>query len=151
MISSSSTMHLYWLSCSLSSCLQPQYWHTVSQWQCGVPSLGWQQMQTAAADIKHCCKSVRMRQQFLLIILNCLHVIYVWGIKKKQSKHFFFSYFSWGGLETKWGGLGLPRPPRGYAPGVTCSLTCYIFQVACPSLIVDKDMVVTWVSVLPMS
>ena len=49
-------------------------------------------------------------------------VKYIWGIKKKEKekkKNFFFQCFFWVGPETKWGGLGLPRPPHGYAPAVS--------------------------------
>ena len=35
--------------------------------------------------------------------------------KKKKKKS-----FSCVGPVTKWGGLGLPRPPHGYAPGTVC-------------------------------
>ena len=44
-------------------------------------------------------------------------MLYIFEKKKENFNFFFFSLiFSWVGPETKWGGLGLPRPPRGYAP-----------------------------------
>ena len=47
---------------------------------------------------------------------KCL-ICYIYLRKKRNILFLFFSQiFSWVSPETKWGGLGLPRPPRGYAP-----------------------------------
>ena len=44
-------------------------------------------------------------------------MLYIFEEKKGHFNFLFFSLiFCWVGPETKWGGLGLPRPPRGYAP-----------------------------------
>ena len=57
-----------------------------------------------------------------------------------------YIYLSWVGPETKWGGLGLPRPPCGYAPVFHPLPTAFIRLPICSNLSWATVPVAHWFS-----